>query len=206
VRQIFNIYNPFMRFLGKVLDLLILDILWLVCSLTIVTMGAATTALYHSCFKIIKDEEGSVFLMFFKAFKNNFKHATIIWLIFLVLGAFLAFDFAAATHLSNENMMSGSIFFGIFALLAVVLALMLIYTFALLSRFSNTVKRTMTNALMLGISHLGRTVLMVLIDLVVVYFSIFYLPFAIPVAPIVVNCFFLEGVFKAHQPAEEPAE
>lgn len=206
MQQIFNIDSRFMRLLAKVMDLLILDLLWVISSLPIVTIGAATTALHYSCFKIIKDEEGPILQTFFKSFKSNFKHATIIWLILLGALAFLAFDFAASTQLSDARIISGSIFFGIFTLLAVIWGLLAIYVFALLARFSNSVKRTLVNAFVLGISHLGRSILMVILDVVLVCLGLFYLPVAVPVLPVLVNCFFLQELFAKHLPTDETVD
>ena len=205
MRQVFSIDGPVMNFLGKVMDMIILDLLWLLCSLPIVTIGAATTALYYSCFKLVKDEEGPILQTFFKAFKGDFKQATIIWLIFLVVLAFLVFDFAATTQLSDANYTSESILFGVFVFLAVIWVLMFVYVFALLSQFSNTVKRTMVNAIVLGISHLGFSIVMLLIDAVLVCLGILYLPVAVPVLPIFVNCLFLQRIFAKHLLAKDTA-
>ena len=69
-----------------------LNILWLVCCLPIVTIGASTTALYYTSFKIAKDEGSYITTMFFRSFRQNFKQATVIWLIMLAAGLIIGAD------------------------------------------------------------------------------------------------------------------
>ena len=83
----FNITdNVIVRALNKICDMCCLNVLWLVCCIPVFTIGASTTALYTVMLKMVKNEEGYIFRGFFKAFKENFKQSTIMWLILLVLG------------------------------------------------------------------------------------------------------------------------
>ena len=81
--------GKFINFLNKATDTLIATLLWLVCSIPIITIGASTTAFYSVMLKLVKDEESYITKSFFKAFKENFKIATIVWLILGVIGAVL---------------------------------------------------------------------------------------------------------------------
>ncbi|WP_365941413.1 YesL family protein [uncultured Clostridium sp.] len=78
--------------MNRIADLFILNILWIFCSLPIVTIGAATTALYSINLKILNKEEESLIKTFFKAFKENFKKSTIIWLFILIISIVLGFN------------------------------------------------------------------------------------------------------------------
>ena len=89
---IFNYDNPIWRFIGKFCDIMILNVLWLICCIPVVTVGAATTAVYYVTLKLVRDEEGPTIRSFFKSFKENFKQATVLWLIMLAVGALLGFD------------------------------------------------------------------------------------------------------------------
>ena len=84
--------NPIMRGMGRLADFIILNLLWVVCSIPIITIGASTTALYTVMLKLVKNEEGYIAKGFLKAFKENFKQATVIWLILLVAGLLIGFD------------------------------------------------------------------------------------------------------------------
>lgn len=90
--SLFNYDNPVWRFIGKFFDVMILNLLWVVCSIPIVTMGASTTAVYYVTMKLVRDEDGPTIRSFFKSFKENFKQATIIWLILMAVGAIIGFD------------------------------------------------------------------------------------------------------------------
>ena len=82
--NLFGINSPVIQFLAKVGDLIILNILTLILSLPIVTIGAATTALHYAVDKVFTDE-GTLLKNYFHAFKINFKQSTIYWLLLLVL-------------------------------------------------------------------------------------------------------------------------
>lgn len=82
----FNYDNPVWRFIGKFGDLIILNVLWFVCSIPIFTIGASTTAVYYVTLKLARNDDGYTIRSFFKSFKENFKQATIIWLIMLAVG------------------------------------------------------------------------------------------------------------------------
>lgn len=139
-----------------------LNVLWLIFCLPIVTAGASTTALFYVTLKIAKDEEGNITKSFFRAFCQNFKKATIIWLILLTLGIILALDGYIFYHMHSENALwtlGTAIFFVALAAYAIIL----MYIFPLLARFENTVKAMFLNSIMLGMRFLLCTVLMAVI-------------------------------------------
>lgn len=59
LQGLFNYDNPVWRFIGKLGDLIILNVLWIVCSIPIFTIGASTTAVYYVTLKMVRDEEDS---------------------------------------------------------------------------------------------------------------------------------------------------
>ena len=70
------------RCLNCIGNLMILNILTLICCIPLVTAGAAMTALYTMTMRMARNEEGSIVREYFQAFRDNFKQATILWLIF----------------------------------------------------------------------------------------------------------------------------
>lgn len=91
--RIFDLDGPLMSILNKIADMMILNILAIICCLPIFTAGASFTALHYVCLKIVRNEEGYIAKSFFKAFKENFKQATIIWMVLLVAILLLVADF-----------------------------------------------------------------------------------------------------------------
>ena len=73
--------SPVMRLISKIADILVLNILTIICSIPVITAGAAITANFSVAMKVVKDEDDGVFVPYFKAFIKNFKEATIAWLI-----------------------------------------------------------------------------------------------------------------------------
>ena len=64
----------------KGVKLLVVNALWVICSLPIFTIGASSCAACYVCLKLLNEEDGNVVSWFFKSFKENFKQGTIIWL------------------------------------------------------------------------------------------------------------------------------
>ena len=156
----FNIDSPIMRFLSKVCDLMILNVLCIVCCLPIVTAGASVTALYTVTMKMVRGEESYIFKGFFKAFKENFKQSTIIWLIMAVFGVFIFVDYQAASILP-ENM--SNIFRILIGALIIFYAMVLSYIFPYTARFANSIKNIFKNSLLIAILNLPWTILIVAI-------------------------------------------
>lgn len=146
--------------LSRALDLMILNILWVVCSLPIITFGAATTAVYYVTFRLNEGKDEHIIRSFFKSFASNFRQSTIIWLILLAVGVVIAGDIRLAFFTD----LMGSLRYVMMAfsvLLAVVWLAVLSWVFVLQSRFENPVKQTLKNACLLAILNIPTTVLSV---------------------------------------------
>lgn len=217
LQNLFNYDNPIWRFVGKVGDMIILNVLWMVCCIPIITIGASTTALYYCTLKIVRDEENGNFRMFFKSFKENLAQSTIIWMIMLAAGIVLGFDlyfFLKVFPVTNAGMRFAAIAFTGAVLL--IWLLILLYVFPIQARFVNPVKRTLMNAFFMSIRHLGRTVLMLLSDaglVIIAVASLFYFPQIAGLCmllgfPVIawVNSFHFEKIFENYMPEENRAD
>ena len=140
-----------------------LNLLWFVCSIPVVTVGAATTALYYATLKLARNEEGDVTKMFFRSFRQNFKQATGLWLIMLGVGLFLAADGYVLYHLRLTAAGPLPVIFTI--LLAVIIAasvlyvIVLIYVFPLLASVENTNRAMLKNSFLIGTHYLFCTIM-----------------------------------------------
>ena len=83
--RLFNMDNKFFTVMGRVADLIMLNVVFLICCLPIVTIGASLTALHYVTLKMARNEESYIIRSFFKSFKQNFKQATVINLIMLAV-------------------------------------------------------------------------------------------------------------------------
>ena len=126
LQSFFNYDHPIWRFMGRLGDMIVLNLLWLVCSIPVVTIGASTTALYYCTLKYVRNEDYGDFRMFFRSFKQNFRQATLIWIPMLLIAAVLGFDFWFFGQLMAG---SGTVKF---FLQAVVLAMIIVWIFVFL--------------------------------------------------------------------------
>ena len=160
--NLFNLDGPVLQFINKIVYSVYLNILWFVCCIPVVTVGASTTALFYVTLKISKNEEGSITKAFFHSFQQNLKQGTLIWLILLALGIILGIDGYILYHMRFENVFWTLCTAG-FSVAAAAYAIVLMYIFPLLARFDNTVGAMFKNALFIGVRFLFCTALMAVI-------------------------------------------
>lgn len=168
----FKLDSPFMNFLNKVCDIMILNFLVLFCSIPIFTIGASVTAGYYIAYKMVRNEESYITKGFFKAFKENFKQSTIIWLIMMVVGLLLYGDFKI---ILNESMEIGNWMKIAVITVTVVVGLGAVFIFPVQARFTNTVKNMIKNGFLMALSHLPSA-FVCLISLVIPFVLLYFLP------------------------------
>ena len=132
----FSYDNPVWKFIGNLADFFLLSLVWLICSLPIVTMGAASTALYYVTLKMAENKEGRLLPAFFASFRQNLKQGSLIWLGFLLAGSLIGFDLLWA---SQQGTLIATAMFVTFAIIGVIYACCLSFVFVVLARCDNTV-------------------------------------------------------------------
>ena len=154
----FSLDSKFSQIMGRVFDLMMLNIIFLIMCIPIVTIGANFTAMYYVTLKMIKNEETYIFRTYWKSFRENFKQATAIWLILLAVLIVLILDLLLVMR------MPGTITYLRFVFLVLIFfeAMVLSYVFPVLSRFDNTVKNTIKNSILMAIRHLPWTIMILL--------------------------------------------
>ena len=159
---IFSYDSKFSRVVMRISHGCYLNLLWFVCSIPIVTIGASTCALYAVALKVAKDEEGDITRQFFDAFRSNFKQATQLWLILFAAGVVLGLDIYILTRLQAAT--TGAMAIAITLALALVivgciaLAIELMYVFPLVAYVENTNVAMLKNALLIGTHYLFCTI------------------------------------------------
>lgn len=140
-----------------------LNLLWAVCCLPVFTVGAATTALYYVCLKCARDEETNVTVMFFRSFKQNFKQATVLWLILLPVGLLLGGDLWVLYHLfrslTGAPAVLATLALALVVAATVAYAIILTYVFPLVASVSNTNRAMLKNSFFIGTHYLFCTIL-----------------------------------------------
>ena len=161
--NIFEEGSPFQRFLNKMADLLILNIITMLMCLPIITAGAALTAMQYVLLKMVRGEEGYILKSFFRSFKREFRQATVLWILYVALAALMASNLVLVLQGSGRYpiWLPSSI-----VVVAVLELMFMIYTFAMLSRFDDTIYHTLLNAVTLTFAELPRSLEMAVITLV----------------------------------------
>lgn len=150
--------------MGKVCDMILLDILTLVLCLPVVTIGPALTALFYVTMKIVRDEEGYVFRGFFKSFKQNFVQGFLLELIVAAAALILYFDIRVVNNWMTENnsLLIRLLFFALIGF-ALICTVTVVYIFPVLAKFDNPTKKVLVNSVMMAVRHLPNSVLMVVV-------------------------------------------
>jgi uncharacterized membrane protein YesL len=205
--SIFSLDGKFFSIMSKVADLIILNIIYCLCCIPIITIGPATTALYYVTLKMVKNEESYIIKSFFKAFKDNFKQATGIWLILLVAAGVIVGDIYIMLNWETKFKV---IFIVIFIFLLLMWFFITIYIFPLLATFENTVKQTFKNSLLMSIRHLPRTAIMFILSaasMLLVGFVVVLMPFWFLIGFSLLaftNSIILKKIFQLYMPPENP--
>lgn len=187
--------NPLMKALSTAADLLVLNLLTLVLSLPLITLGPAVTAMNDIVIRLVRNEEGYILKPYFRAFRANLKKGVLLSLLLEAVAAFLYLDYLAACATVP------ALRTGVFALGVIVLAAA-VYAFALLAHFENSFGATLKNALALAVGYFPRTLLMVLFTVGFWLACIHFFQIGIPVLilfglslPCFVNILLLNGIF-----------
>ena len=157
----FNFENPVMQFLCRVADLMILNILFMVCSLPIFTIGASLCALNQVTQDMAFDCDRNLFKRFFAAFKSNFKQGTILWLITVFIYVALICDFVLIIGYFNGT--ASNVLVILLAILLFLVTAVLSFMYPLIVRYQNTMKEHMYNAMILAITKFPKTICMTLL-------------------------------------------
>ncbi|MGN0437627.1 MAG: YesL family protein [Lachnospiraceae bacterium] len=162
MKDAFTLDNPFFRTMGRIGDIFLLNFIFVITSIPVITMGASVTALMTVAVKMTTNREGTVVSGYLKAFKSNFKQATVIHVIMGLLGMILFFDMHFWV-LKKAGIMI------ILSVIPVTIYVMtLLYVYVQQSIFENTIVATIKNALLMSIKNLPVTILLILLMAVVV--------------------------------------
>ena len=161
MREYFSLDGGLMRFLSKASDICIISIIWLICCLPVVTIGASTTAAYYTIIKVVKRQRGTLLLEFIQSFKRNFKDSVAIHIIYLMAEGFLVFNIhnAYRTLEVRDSTMALNQLCLYAALLLLVMAAG-IYTYPALSRFSMGRRELIRFSFVAMSRHLPVTILL----------------------------------------------
>lgn len=144
--------SSLMRFLTRIADLMILNLLFLVTLLPLVTIGAALTALNFTAMRIATGTDGPIVGDYLRSFRRNLRQATVLWLLVVVAGAALAAWHVVVTQSSLPSLATIALL-AIWYLLLFMSVMTTLYVFPYLARFEGSIRELLRNARLMSIRH-----------------------------------------------------
>ena len=162
--KLFNYDSPFWSFMSRLADLIILNLLWIVFCIPVVTIGASTTAMYHVIRHWQKDSVSSIMRDFFQSFKDDFKQATPVYLILLIPTVAVVMN---AMLIFNPDNSAAVPFYllVIWFISALILLFISSFVYPVMAFFADSIFKTLRNAMVLALAHLPRTILISVLNL-----------------------------------------
>jgi uncharacterized membrane protein YesL len=156
--------------MGRLIDFLVLTVLWAVTSIPVITMGTATTTVYYITLKMIKNQEGYVVPMYFKTFAKLFSETVKAWLLVLVVGGVFGGDIYVCLRLGTPL---ASMLMAALAVVIFVYLITLLYLFPVMARLDNSIMGYVKAAFYLAIRNFGWSILSLVIAVCYIALGIF---------------------------------
>ena len=198
--RLFDPNNDFFSFLGDLVDVVGLSILWLFCCLPVVTIGPACTALYHTVFRGLRQRQIGRYLRFLECFRENLKQGVVVTLVCLPAGLVFYFGLPALTALALKGDQMAELLFWCWQTLAVLLGTLPLTAFPLLGRFQFATRDLLRTTLQLCIRHFPSVFLLSLCANAAVQLSFAWYAFALflPALTALLATFLLERIFSRY--------
>lgn len=204
MRKLLDINNPIIRGLVAIFDLIVLSVLWVIFSLPVVTMGAASAALYHAVYHHVRKGEDYLFNSFWSAFRENFKRQTLCWLVPLALLALLTVDAIILRSMYLGGKPLGWLYYAVLAIIAFV-SVWTVYLAAYGARFNGTVKEVLKYSFILFRAHplLMLSVMVLVLGGIALALTLPAFVILIPAGVYLGATFPIEAAFRKHMRPED---
>lgn len=168
--NLFSVDGGLYKFISRLWDMVKLNFMWVLCSLPIVTMGAATAAAFSVTLKMVDEEEGYICGPFWKEFKANLRQGSIMG-VFLLVASYALYLDLQFFHAAGDG---GFLFLGIFVIGLVLTFTHFIYAFPLLARYENSIVNTMRNSFRISLKYWLKTIFLFFILLLeyIIFFQV----------------------------------
>lgn len=220
--EFFSSEGPLIGFLQKIGTLIVLSVLFILCSLPMVTIGAAASALYYAVAKSVRRERGYPTKEFFRAFKRNLKNGTVLTVIFGGFAALILYNrevlwqaSAGEREMLSEFMMGSSdggalTLYVIYDGILIFLAMLAVYLFPVLSRFAMKLSDIVKLSFVMSLRFFYFTILLVAGTSILLYLQWKVLPMPtillLPGGWTYLSSYLLEKAMKKYIPAPKEGE
>ncbi|RSM63916.1 hypothetical protein DMB66_21500 [Actinoplanes sp. ATCC 53533] len=165
--------SPLLRFLTRVADLMILNLLFLATSLPIVTLGASLTALSGTAMRIARGESESVSGDYLRALRRDLRQGTILGLVVAGLGLVLAAWWVVTDDLNVPGLVQLALY-TVLGILAFRLTLVALYAFPYLATFDDDLRTVLRNARLMSVRHPFASLALLAVTGLPVVVTVFY--------------------------------
>ena len=155
MNRIFSSDSPFMTFVNKLGQVIIINLMWLVGCIPIITIGTSTIAMYYAIVKTVRAECGYSVKEFWRAYRMNLVKGILLLILIAVCVVLIYIN---RQYMSNLGSAFGLVMFVIYDILAVILAVMLAYAVPVLSRFTVKPAKYISMIFTMSFRHLLSTV------------------------------------------------
>lgn len=227
--EFFNLDNKFFQGLGKLIDCIIISVLWLFCCVPVITTfyvawqsvavpgwiicwatsflaGPATTALYYTVNKVIRHGRSYMWKEYWHAFRSNFKQSAAAMLILFGICVFMGIDCYIMYQMAVAGEKGGLLYI-VFLVFIALLIVMGIYLFPYMARFENNLKQSFKNAALIAIANLPWSLLLFVILLAAALLTWIMPPLAVvlPAGYMLAANLILERIFRKYMSEEDIA-
>lgn len=204
LQRIFNPDNPLMITMAQIADCIFLSLMWMMCCFPVVTIGAATAALYDATVRAYRQGDKHSWQRFAKVFRENLRGGILPTVVFLAVFCGCGWLLIQIWNGAVEGKWSFMVFSA--AAFAGMLVLgVLSVLFPMLSRFENSFDKLLKNTLLLSLVNLPRTLGLGFLNACTIFLCVFYIfpLFFLPALSALLGSLFLEPMFRPYMPEKE---
>ena len=158
--------SKFMRAWSNLVDGVWINILMLVTSIPIITIGASTSALSYVTLKMVRGEDPYIWQNFWKSFRQNFKQGTLIWIFSILVFIFLGMDFYI---INSQNTTLFAVIRILLWCVCLIALSVFLYVFPIISHFVCSTTQALKNAVFMTFGPLPYTLVMLVIAGLILY-------------------------------------
>lgn len=165
-----NIDGPFYKTLTKITNYMILGVAWVISCFPVITIGAACTAAYAAHHKVIQNGNGYIWQTYWQQFRANFKQATLLWLVMLLVAGVFAADFYIMYRMGAAQK---SAILTVFAVIGLFCVMWMQYWFPYIAHIDDPIKTVLKNTLIMTVAHLPQSILLLVVFALCVAINVF---------------------------------
>lgn len=164
----FNENNIIFVALNKIGDIILANLLFILCSIPLVTIGPSLTALYHCMLRTVNGNNNGTVKTFFRAFRQSFRQSLIVWLGLVVVGLLLFLDTRFLLQTGSDT---GKIFYYLSGIVLALVVILALYIFPVIAAFTNTLRNLLKNAFLFAFMHFPSTLTIAVISILPMYMT-----------------------------------